>query len=61
MGAGFQVPDSERAQDSMENCRVLWCIPTPGLSGILNQVGLCVLVYCSFIIVCHLLIELWFL
>ena len=51
MGAGFQVPDSERAQGSSHNHRVLQCIPAPGLPGILNQEETCVLVYCSFTIV----------
>ena len=46
----FQAPDSERAQGSMHNHRVLQCVPVLGLPGILNQEGLYVLVYCSFIV-----------
>ena len=52
-GEGFQVADHERAQGLMQNHRVLWCIPALGLPGIWNQVGMCVLVYSSFMIVCQ--------
>ena len=33
---GFQVADSEREQGPMHYCKVLQCIPTPSLPGILN-------------------------
>ena len=35
-GAGFQAPDSETAKDPVHFCRVLQCIPTPGLPGMFN-------------------------
>ena len=49
----FQGPDFERSQGSKHNNRLLQCVPTWGLPGILNQGGLHVLVYCSFIIMHH--------
>ena len=52
-GVGFQASDSERAHGWMQNSVVLWCVPPLGLPGILNQKGICVLVYISFMIVCH--------